>query len=336
MTFLPDLQKPEPLWHSSLQHDSLKTESWPPPANYLSLNYADKVKGVVSNSQSSIEEKIKFWVEGIGSEDQTIALRKTFLTSGYYHTGLQETDGVGNFSLVEHLLLQLYQSVSLGLARWICRRHISVLLSTSQFGSDTTCHNRNLSNTIVRHLFCSVNKSAVQYSKSTDKLAIKRFRGIRAYDHRLNAVALEEEIPAINRNPFEGKKVWLVLYFLTDRPTPRRRKKSITSAKIQIQKEKSNRRAWGKRQMIRGGKRNSGNKEPEVNPVCSPKIPSIDSSLNELKPPIRKNPREKAEDLEKAPEKRRKNMAGGDQRQNTVNGNGDRRHTMAMAADLTS
>uniref|UniRef100_A0A9I9E688 Uncharacterized protein n=1 Tax=Cucumis melo TaxID=3656 RepID=A0A9I9E688_CUCME len=34
------------------------------------------------------------------------------------------------------------------------------------------CHNRNLSNTIVRHLFYSVNKSAAQYSKFVDKLAV--------------------------------------------------------------------------------------------------------------------------------------------------------------------
>ncbi|KAA0043308.1 hypothetical protein E5676_scaffold129G001010 [Cucumis melo var. makuwa] len=31
---------------------------------------------------------------------------------------------------------------------------------------------RNPSNTIVQHLFCSVNKSAVQYSKPADKLVV--------------------------------------------------------------------------------------------------------------------------------------------------------------------
>ena len=44
-------------WHSSLQHDSLTTESRPPPANSLVLSYADKVKGAMRNCQSIIEEK---------------------------------------------------------------------------------------------------------------------------------------------------------------------------------------------------------------------------------------------------------------------------------------
>ena len=43
-------------WHSSLQHDSLKTESRPPP-KLPGFKLCDKVKGAMRNSQSNIEEK---------------------------------------------------------------------------------------------------------------------------------------------------------------------------------------------------------------------------------------------------------------------------------------
>ncbi|KAA0048746.1 uncharacterized protein E6C27_scaffold43G00480 [Cucumis melo var. makuwa] len=52
-----------------------------------------------------------------------------------------------------------------------------LVFASSKPGSDTSCHNRNPSNTIVPHLFYSVNKSAVQNLKSADKLAWLGFIG---------------------------------------------------------------------------------------------------------------------------------------------------------------
>ncbi|TYK07339.1 ty3-gypsy retrotransposon protein [Cucumis melo var. makuwa] len=44
--------------------------------------------------------------------------------------------------------------------------------STQKLSKGATCHNCNLSNTIAQHLFCLINKSAVQYSEFVDKLAV--------------------------------------------------------------------------------------------------------------------------------------------------------------------
>ncbi|KAA0040303.1 uncharacterized protein E6C27_scaffold460G00030 [Cucumis melo var. makuwa] len=47
------------------------------------------------------------------------------------------------------------------------------------------CHNHNHSNTIVGHLFCSVNKSVVQYSKSTNKL-VKALKTVNCKENSLD------------------------------------------------------------------------------------------------------------------------------------------------------
>ncbi|KAL0547243.1 hypothetical protein IC582_017172 [Cucumis melo] len=58
------------------------------------------------------------------------------------------------------------------------------------------CHNRNSSNTIVRHLFSSINKSAVQNSEFADKLS--GTLSPRLNNFALNSIGASTDLQAIN------------------------------------------------------------------------------------------------------------------------------------------
>uniref|UniRef100_A0A0A0L3L4 Uncharacterized protein n=1 Tax=Cucumis sativus TaxID=3659 RepID=A0A0A0L3L4_CUCSA len=91
-----------------------------------------------------------------------------------------------------------------------------------------------------------------------------------------------EQIPAINRNPFEGKKSMAgavffdrSAYSLPEKKEHNKRQNSNSVGDQQPRMGKEAKDLWRK-------EKNSGNKESEVNAFCSPKIPSVNSSLNEL------------------------------------------------------
>uniref|UniRef100_A0A0A0LCB6 Uncharacterized protein n=1 Tax=Cucumis sativus TaxID=3659 RepID=A0A0A0LCB6_CUCSA len=95
-----------------------------------------------------------------------------------------------------------------------------------------------------------------------------------------------EQIPAINRNPFEGKKRkekndWCCTFRLAGVLLAGEKRANKLQNSNSVGEEQQPRMGKDAKDLWRK-KKNSGNKEFEVNAVCSPKIPSVNSSLNEL------------------------------------------------------